>query len=109
MSGGPTAGVSQLRVSEMLTTGYEGHRIFILAVVGAAMAVGTTRMLHTASHAIRSARTGAALLRCDATALDRYDAEDPNDPTGQCAGIAKRLQAETGAGEAAVAPAPAGQ
>ncbi len=38
----------------------------------------------------------------------RYDAADPTDsidPTAPCAGIAKRLQAETGAGEAAVAPA----
>ncbi len=85
------------------------HRIFILAVVGAVMAVGTSRMLNTASHAITSAGTAAALLRCDATALDRYDAEDPNDPTAQCAGIARRLEAETGAGEAAVAPAPPGQ
>jgi hypothetical protein len=85
------------------------HRIFILAVVGVVMAVGTSRMLNTASHAITSAHTAATLLRCDATALDRYDAEDPNDPTGPCAGIARRLEEETGAGEAAVTPAPPGQ
>ena len=85
------------------------HRIFILAVVGVVMAVGTSRMLKAASRAITSAHTAATLLRCDATALDRYDAEDPSDPTGRCAGIARRLQLETGAGEAAVAPAPPGQ
>jgi hypothetical protein len=66
-------------------------------------------MLTTAEHAITSAHTAARLLRCDAVALDRYAAADANDPTGSCAAIAKRLQAETGAGEAAVAPAPPGQ
>jgi hypothetical protein len=85
------------------------HRIFILAVVGAVMAIGASHMLTAASHAITSAHTAARLLRCDATALGRYDAADPNDPTGACAGIARRLQAETGAGDAAVAPVPPGQ
>jgi hypothetical protein len=96
-------------VSGTLTTGYEVHRIIILAVVGAVMAIGTTHMLTTASHAMRSAHTAARLLRCDADALDRYDAAAPTDPAVACAGIARRLQAETGAGEAAVAPAPSGQ
>jgi hypothetical protein len=88
------------------------HRIVTLAVVGVLMAVAASHALTTASHAVRSARTAADLLRCDATALDRYDAADPTDPTdptAPCAAIAKRLQAETGAGEAAVAPAPPGQ
>jgi hypothetical protein len=49
------------------------------------------------------------LLRCDAVALSRYDAADPTDPTAHCAGIARRLEAQTGAGEAAVAPATPGQ
>ena len=55
-------------------------------------------------HAVGDARTAAKLLRCDATALDRYDAADPTDltdPTARCAGIARRLRAKTGAGEAA--------
>ena len=88
------------------------HRIVALAVIGALVVVAASHVLRTASHAITDARTAAGLLRCDATALDRYDAADPtdaNDPTARCAGIAKRLQAETGAGEAAVAPAPPGQ
>jgi hypothetical protein len=76
------------------------------------MAVAASHMLTTGAHAVRDARTAAGLLRCNATALDRYDAADPadlTDPTAQCAGVAKRLQAETGAGEAAIAPAPSGQ
>ena len=70
------------------------------------------RVEDTAGHAVTAAHTAAGLLRCDATALDRYDAADSTDggdPTAPCAGVAKRLQAETGAGEAAVAPAPPGQ
>ena len=88
------------------------HRIVVLAVVGVLMAVAASHVLRTASHAVTDARTAAGLLHCDATALDRYDAADPTDatdPTARCAGIAKRLQAETGAGEAAVAPSPPGQ
>jgi hypothetical protein len=88
------------------------HRIVVLAVLGVVMTVAASHMLSTASHAVRDARTAANLLHCDATALDRYDAADPTDstdPTAPCAGVAKRLQAETGAGEAAVAPAPPGQ
>jgi hypothetical protein len=87
------------------------HRIVVLAVVGVLMAVAGSHMLGTARHAVTAAHTAAGLLRCDATALDRYDAADPTDsadPTAPCAGIAKRLQADTGAGEAAVAPAPPG-
>jgi hypothetical protein len=88
------------------------HRIVIVVVVGVLTAVAVSRALTTASHVVRDARTAAKLLHCDATALDRYDVADPSDstdPTARCAGIAKRLQAETGAGEAAVAPAPPGQ
>ncbi|HEY1565998.1 MAG TPA: hypothetical protein VGF68_03240 [Solirubrobacteraceae bacterium] len=88
------------------------HRIVVLAVVGVLMAVAASHMLRTASHAVRAAHTAAHVLRCDATTLNRYDAADPSDgddPTAPCAGIAKRLQAETEAGEAAVAPAPPGQ
>ncbi|HXD66031.1 MAG TPA: hypothetical protein VNV17_15520 [Solirubrobacteraceae bacterium] len=88
------------------------HRIVVVAVVGGLMAVAASHMLTTASHAVRDARTAASLLRCDGTTLNRYDAADPadgQDPTAPCAGIAKRLQAETGAGGAAVAPAPPGQ
>lgn len=87
------------------------HRIVTLAVVGVLMAVAASHVLTTASHAVRDARTAANLLRCDATALDRGDVADPRsaDQTAPCTGIAKRLQAETGAGEAAVAPVPPGQ
>ena len=88
------------------------HRIVVLAVVGVLIAVAGSHLLTTARHAVTAAHSAAGLLRCDATALDRYDAADPTDggdPTAPCAGIAKRLQAETGAGEAAVAPAPPGQ
>jgi hypothetical protein len=88
------------------------HRIVVLTVVGVLMAVAASHALKTASHAVKDARTAAGLLQCDAGALDRYDAADPidgSDPTAPCAGIAKRLQAETGAGVAAVAPAPPGQ
>ena len=92
----------------MPTRGYAMHRIVILAVVGALAAVAASHMLTTAGHGIAAAHTAARLLHCDAMALDRYDAATPTDPTAACAGIAKRLQAETGAGEAAVAPAPRG-
>ena len=88
------------------------HRIVVLAVVGVLTAVAVSRALTAASHAVRDARTAAKLLHCDATALDRYDVADlsaSTDPTAPCAGIAKRLQAETGAGQAAVAPATPGQ
>ncbi len=88
------------------------HRIVVLAVFGVLMAVAASHALTTASRAVRDARTAANLLRCDATTLDRYDAADAadfTDPTAVCAGIAKRLHAETGAGEAAVAPAAPGQ
>ena len=88
------------------------HRIVVLGVVGVLMAVAASHMLTTAGHAVTAAHTAAGLLRCDATALDRYDAADSTDgggPTAPCAGVAKRLQAETGAGEAAVAPAPPGR
>jgi hypothetical protein len=88
------------------------HRIVVLAVVGVLMAVAASQVLTAASHAVTDARTAASLLHCDATTLNRYDAADPadgTDPTAPCAGIAKRLQAETGAGEAAVAPVPPGQ
>jgi hypothetical protein len=88
------------------------HRIVVLAVVGVLMAAAASHALTAASHAVRDARTAATLLHCDATTLDRYDAADPTDstdPTALCAGIAKRLQAQTGAGEAAVAPAAPGQ
>jgi hypothetical protein len=85
------------------------HRIVVVAVVGVLMAVGVSRVLTAASHAGGDARTASRLIHCDTTALDRYDAADPTDPTAPCAGIAKRLQAETGAAEAAVAPAPPGQ
>ena len=87
------------------------HRIVTLAVVGVLMAVAASHVLTSASHAVRDARTAASLLRCDATALDRDDVADPAgaNPTAPCHGIAKRLQAETGAGEAAVAPVPPGQ
>jgi hypothetical protein len=78
------------------------HRIVVLAVVGVLMAVAASHMLTTARHAVTAAHTSANLLRCDATALDRYDAASANggDATAACAGIAQRLQAETGAGEA---------
>jgi type II secretory pathway pseudopilin PulG len=88
------------------------YRIVVLVVVGVLTAVAVSHALTTASHAVRDTRTAAALLRCHATALDRYDAAGPadfTDPTARCAGVAKRLRAETGAGEAAVAPAPPGQ
>jgi hypothetical protein len=88
------------------------HRIVVVAVVGVLMAVAASHVLKAASHAVTDARTAAGLMQCDAGALDRYDAADPtdgSDPTAPCAGIAKRLQAETGAGEAAVAPVPPGQ
>jgi hypothetical protein len=88
------------------------HRIVVLAVIGVLMAVAASHVLRTAVHAITDARTAAGLLRCDATALDRYDAAAPidsTDPVARCAGIVKRLQAESGAGEAARAPAPPGQ
>ncbi|HTU95789.1 MAG TPA: hypothetical protein VMF14_08100 [Solirubrobacteraceae bacterium] len=88
------------------------HRIVVLAVLGVLTAVAASHVLTTASHAVRDAHTAASLLQCDATTLNRYDAADPtdgDDPTAPCAGIAKRLQAETGAGEAAVTPAPPGQ
>jgi hypothetical protein len=86
------------------------HRIVALAVVSVLMAVAASHMLTTARHAVSAAHTAANLLRCDATALDRYDAANPNDggdATAACAGIAKRLQLETGAGEATAGPAPA--
>jgi hypothetical protein len=78
------------------------HRIVVLAVVGVLMAVAASHMLTTARHAVTAAHTAASLLRCDATALDRYDAATANggDPTAACAGIAQRLQTETGAGKA---------
>jgi hypothetical protein len=85
------------------------HRIVILAVVGTLAAVAGSHMLTTARHSIAAAHTAARLLRCDADALNRYDAADPTDPTAPCAGIAKRLQAQTGAGEAAVAPSAPGR
>jgi hypothetical protein len=85
------------------------HRIIILAVAGTLATVAASRMLVTARHGIAAAHTAARLLRCDAVGLDRYDAADPTDPDGACAGIAKRLQAQTGAGEAADAPAWPGQ
>jgi hypothetical protein len=88
------------------------HRIVVLAVVGVLMAVAASHALTTASYAVNDARTAAGLLQCDARTLDRYNAADPtdvSDPTAPCAGIAKRLQAETGAGEAAVAPVPPGR
>jgi hypothetical protein len=90
------------------------HRIVVLAVVGVLMAVAASHVLTTARHAVTAAHTAANLLRCDATALDRYDAADPadgGDATAACAGVAKRLQTETGAGEgtAGSAPVPAGQ
>ena len=87
------------------------HRIVVLAVVGVLMAVAASHMLTTASHAVRAARAAGNLLRCDATALDHDDVADPTDadPSASCGGIAKRLRAETGAGEAAVAPVPPGQ
>ncbi len=87
------------------------HRIVVLALLGVLTAVAASHVLSTAAHVVRDARTAAHLLRCDATALDLYDAADPADltgPTAPCAGIAKRLQAVTWAGEAAVAPAPPG-
>ena len=88
------------------------HRIVVLTVVGALMAVVASHMLTTARHGLTAAHTAATLLRCDATTLARYDAADPADgggPTAPCAGIAKRLKAETGAGETTAAPAPPGQ
>jgi hypothetical protein len=88
------------------------HRIVVLAVVGVLMAVAASHMLTTARHAVTAAHTAANLLRCDATALDRYDAANANgdDATAACAGIAHRLQAESGAGEATPgAAAPGGQ
>lgn len=88
------------------------HRIVTLAVLGVLIAVAASHVVRTASHAVRDARTAASLLHCNATALDRDDAADPadlTDPTAPCSGIAERLQAETGAGKAAVAPAPPGQ
>jgi hypothetical protein len=86
------------------------HRIVTLAVVGVLMAVAASHVLATARHAVTATHTAANLLRCDATAFDRYDAANPNDggdATAACAGIAKRLQAQTGAGEATAGPAPA--
>ncbi|HEY2319861.1 MAG TPA: hypothetical protein VGH67_16265 [Solirubrobacteraceae bacterium] len=68
-----------------------------------------SHMLRTAGHSIAAAHSAARLLRCDAVALDHHDAADSTDPAASCAGIAKRLQAETGAGEAAVAPGTPGQ
>jgi hypothetical protein len=88
------------------------HRIVIVAVVGVLVAVAAAEVAATASHAARDARTAAGLMRCNTAALDRYDVADlaqALDPTAPCAGIAKRLQAETGAGAAAVAPVPPGQ
>ena len=88
------------------------HRIVVLAVFGVLMTVAASHMLRRASHAVRDARTAAGLLHCDGTALNRYDpadTADDEDPTAPCAGIAKRLQAETGAGEAVAAPVPPGQ
>jgi len=88
------------------------HRTVVLAIVGVLMAVAASHMLTTASHAVRAAHAAASLLRCDATTLNGYDAANPADgadPTAACEGIAKRLQAETGAGEAAVTPGPPGQ
>ena len=85
------------------------HRIIILAVVGTLAAVAASHMLTTARHSIAAAHTAARLLRCDAVALDRYDAANPTDPTGACAGIARRLQSETGAGGPADAPAAPGR
>jgi hypothetical protein len=99
-------------VSRTLTVEVDVHRIVVLAVVGLLTAVAGSHALSTASHAVRDARAAGKLLRCDAAALGRYDAAAPadvTDPTARCAGIAKRLQAETGAGEAADAPAPPGQ
>jgi len=87
------------------------QRIVVLALAAVLAAVAASHVLSSAAHTVRGARTAAHLLRCDATALDRYDAADSTDltdPTTPCAGIAKRLQAETGVGEAAVASAPPG-
>jgi type II secretory pathway pseudopilin PulG len=67
------------------------HRIVALVVVGVLAAVAVSHALPVASHAVRDARRAARLLRCDATALDRYDAAHPTDvtdPTARCAGIA---------------------
>ncbi len=88
------------------------HRIVTFAVVGVLMAVAASHLLTTASDAVRDARTASKRLHCDASALDHYDVADSSnstDPTAPCNGIGKRLQAETGAGEAANAPAPPGQ
>ena len=88
------------------------HRIIVLAIVAVLMAVAGTHALRSARHAVTAAHTAANLLQCDSDALDQYDPGSPTasaDPTAPCAAIAQRLQAETGAGEAAVAPAAPGQ
>ncbi|MGZ4178506.1 MAG: hypothetical protein ACXVSE_16240 [Solirubrobacteraceae bacterium] len=93
----------------MPTRGYVVHRIVLVAVLGTLAALAGSHMLATARHSIAAAHTAARLLRCEAVGPDRYDAANPTDPAARCAGVAERLQAETGAGEAAVAPAPPGQ
>ena len=96
----------------MLTGEVQVHRIVVLAALGVLTAVAASHVFTTASHAVRDARTAGSLLRCDATTLNAYDAADPadgNDPTASCAGIAKRLQAQTGGGGAAVTPSPPGK
>ena len=81
------------------------HRIVLLAVLGTLAAVAGSHLLTTARDSITAAHSAARLLRCDAVALNRADAAQSTDPMAVCAGIAKRLRAETGAGEAAVVPA----
>jgi hypothetical protein len=85
------------------------HRIVLLAVLGTLAAVAGSHLLITAKHSIAAADSAARLLHCDAAALNRDDGADSTDPTAACAGIAKRLEAETGAGVAAVVPAAPGQ
>ena len=71
------------------------HRIVLLAILGTLAAVAGSHLLTTAKHSIAAAHTAARLLRCDAVALNRYDAAGSTDPTAACAGIAKRLEAQT--------------
>jgi hypothetical protein len=88
------------------------HRIIVLAIVTVLMAAAGSHALRGARHEVSAAHTAVSLLRCDSDALDQYDPGSPTasaDPTAPCAGVARRLQAETGAGEAAVAPAAPGQ
>ncbi len=88
------------------------HRIIVLVILCVLIAVAGAHALRAATHAVTAAHTAASLLQCDSQALNQYDPARPTasaDPTAACGGIAKRLQAETGAGEAAVAPAALGQ